>query len=169
MGTRRPSVEMRVTEYWMSVDRRGPDDCWLWTAYINEDGYGEFFFGGKMVGAHELAVTFSTGETRLPELDTCHSCGNPPCCNPAHLRFDTRQRNVDDMVRMGRNYRPPRMLSDDDIVMIRRRRAAGANQQDLAELYGVSSSFISMIVNGRKRADAGGPILSQRQYSRRTG
>lgn len=156
----------RVTEFWMSVDRRGNDECWPWTGYTNEDGYGEFFFGGRMVGAHELAVTFTTGELRLPQLDTCHSCGNPPCCNPGHLRFDTRQSNVDDTVRMGRLYRPQR-ISDDDVRLIRRRREAGAAQQDLAEQFGVSESYISQIVNGLARREAGGPVGTVRQYRRK--
>jgi DNA-binding XRE family transcriptional regulator len=158
---------IRVTEFWMSVDRGAPDECWPWTGYT-EDGYGRFLIDDRMIGAHELALSFSTGERRLPELDTCHSCNNPPCCNPAHLRFDTRQSNVDDMVRAGRQRTSAR-LSDDDVRMIRRRREAGANQDDLAEQFGVAASYISMIVNGKARAAAGGPIATDvaRRYFRK--
>jgi hypothetical protein len=155
----------RVTEFWMQVNRGLPSECWPWTGY-SEDGYGRFFWNGRMVGAHELAVTFTTGEVRLPELDTCHSCGNPICCNPAHLRFDTRRSNVDDAVQMGRHHRPESHLTDEDVRTIRSRRAAGASQKDLAEQFGVSQSFVSMVVNGKKRAAAGGPIASNREYRR---
>ena len=57
-------ITVRVTEFWRNVSTRAPGECWPWTGYLNEDGYGEFFFTGKMYGAHELAVTFSTGEIR---------------------------------------------------------------------------------------------------------
>lgn len=150
----------------MSVEIRGPDDCWPWKEYA-EDGYGQFFYEGRMFGAHELAVTFTTGERRLPKLDTCHSCGNPPCCNPAHLRFDTRQGNVDDTVRMGRNYHPAYRLTDDEVLLMRERRAAGAAQQDLAAQFGVSQGHVSMIVSGQRRAEVGGPLTPKRPYHRR--
>lgn len=165
-------VARRVTEFWSNVDATGgPDVCHLWTGYVNEDGYGMFFWDGRMVGAHELAVTFTTGEIRLPELDTCHSqnCVTRLCCNPAHLRFDTRQSNVDDAVAMGRNHRFPRRLDDATVCLIRRRREAGANQDDLAVHYDISASYVSQIVNGLARLEAGGPIADGRKYTRRAG
>ena len=85
-------------------------------------------------------------------MDTCHSCNNPICCNPRHLRFDTRQGNVDDMMAAGRNVSPPVKLSEGDIQTIRERIAAGAKQQDLADQYGVSNSLISMIKTGKRRS-----------------
>lgn len=166
MSTPDPAVLRRVTEFWMAVQRAGDDECWPWTGYVNEDGYGGFFFGGRMVGAHELAVTFSTGEVRLPQLDTCHSCGHRVCCNPRHLRFDTRQSNVGDTVRMGRNHRPQTRLTDADVRLLRERRAAGAAQIDLAEQFGISQGLVSMIINGHRRIEAGGPIATRRNYKR---
>ncbi len=76
----------RITEFWMNVSIADDEvECWPWTGY-KEDGYGRFFWDGRMVGAHELALTFTTGEVRAPGLDTCHRCNNPICCNPHHLR-----------------------------------------------------------------------------------
>ena len=159
-------LAVRVTAFWANVDRGEPDNCWPWTGYA-EDGYGRFCIDGRMVGAHELALTFTTGERRLPRLDTCHRCGNPICCNPGHLRFDTRKSNVDDTIRMGRARRF-RRLNDDAIRTIRERRHAGAAQEDLAAQFGVSASYVSTIVNGLARIEAGGPIGTKRQYARRS-
>ena len=145
------TIAAKVTAFWMQVDRRGPDECWPWTGYA-EKGYGRVFHEGRMVGAHELALTFTTGEVRAKGLDTCHGCNNPICCNPRHLRFDTRQGNVDDMMAAGRNSPPPVKLSESDLQTIRLRLAAGARQQDLADQYGVSNSMISMIKTGKRRA-----------------
>jgi hypothetical protein len=155
-------IAMRVTKFWQSVSIRADDECWPWTGYLNEDGYGEFFFANKMRGAHELAVTFTTGEVKDPGLDTCHSCDNPPCCNPRHLRFGTRLEYVADMIKRGRvragSARPFAKLTEAAVVEIRVRRANGAMQKSLAVDYGVSEAYISTIVNGLTWVRADGPI-----------
>ena len=138
----------RVTEFWMTVDRREADECWIWTGGVDRNGYGVFHFEGRNRPAHELALTFSTGEIRHKSLDTCHECANPPCCNPGHLRFDTRSSNVQDMLRHG-NHNPRRKLSDEEMRLILERRSLGARQQDLADQFGVCASTISKIVNGK--------------------
>lgn len=158
------TTEAKVTEFWGLVDSAtDPGGCWPWTGYV-EKGYGRFHFRGKMTGAHELALSFTSGEARLPGLDTCHSCDNPICCNPAHLRFDTRQGNVDDTTSRDRHARGERNghanLSDDDVLLIRKRVAAGATQKGLAEEYGVTPGMVSMIARGRRWAHVGGPIRS---------
>lgn len=157
---------MVVTRFWDQVRVGEPDQCWPWRG-DTDDGYGVFFYRGKMRRATELALSFTTGEARLPELDTCHSCDNPPCCNPSHLRFDTRLSNVQDMHERGRAYVPSRKLTNEQVVTIRRRRAAGARQSDLAAQYHVTDGLISQIVRGVRYADVGGPIESKRaQYKR---
>lgn len=154
-----------VTRYWSLVQRAGPDDCWPWSGDTDSAGYGIFFWHGKRHGAHELAVSFSTGEERGESLDTCHSCDNPPCCNPSHVRFDTRLSNVGEMHDRGRAPRSGR-LTDVQVVAIRERRAAGARQKDLAEQFGVTEGTISMIVRGIRWPNIGGPIQAERKYVR---
>ena len=92
-----------VSRFWRLIDQRDPAECWPWTGDTDK-GYGVFYYQGRMRRAHELALSFTTGEQRLPDLDTCHSCDNPICCNPAHLRFDTRRSNVADMHERGRPF-----------------------------------------------------------------
>lgn len=154
-----------ISRFWRLVDQKGSEECWPWLGDTNK-GYGVFFYGGKKVGAHELALSFTTGEKRLDSLDTCHSCDNPICCNPGHLRFDTRRSNVDDMHGRGRAPRAGK-LSDADILTIRERRAAGARQKDLADQYGVTDGQISVIVRGLQWSHVGGPIQSERKYIRK--
>ena len=153
-----------ISRFWRSITIGSDGDCWLWTGDTDDDGYGVFFYAGRMRRAHELALSFTTGEQRLPSLDTCHSCDNPPCCNPSHLRFDTRKSNVDDMASRGRGVTPNRKLTDEQIITIRERRASGARQSDLAEQYGVSDGQISMIVRGIRWPHIGGPIETERKY-----
>ena len=155
---------VRVTRFWALVDRRGPAECWPWRGDTSH-GYGVFYDGERIRPAHELALTYATGEKRLPELDTCHACDNPPCCNPAHLRFDTRRSNVADMVDRGRAATPGRKLTDEQIITNRERRASGAPQKTLSEQFGVSDGLISMIVRGIRWPNVGGPIQSNRKAS----
>ena len=98
-------------------------------------------------------------------MDTCHSCDNPRCVNPEHLRFDTRQSNVREMYERGRAPRQGR-LSDQDVVLIRMRRAAGARQKDLARDFGITDGQVSMIVRGKRWPNVGGPIETERRNYR---
>lgn len=160
-----------VSRFWRSVQTQGADECWPWTGDTDSDGYGIFFYAGRTRPAHELALSFSTGEVRSDGLDTCHSCDNPPCCNPAHLRFGTRQSNVDDMFARNRaqigEASTHAKLSNRIVLEIRTRRAAGARQKDLAQQYGISAAYVSDIVNGLTWQEAGGPVTGKSKRAKR--
>lgn len=154
-----------VSRFWRLVDTRGDDECWPWMGDTDRGGYGTFYYRGSRHGAHELALSFTTGETRHPKLETCHSCDNPPCCNPTHLRFDTRASNIAEMHARGR-ARNGAKLTPELVRLIRERRALGARQSDLAEEFGITDGQISMIVRGLRWPEAGGPIQIERKYHR---
>lgn len=91
--------------FWEKVDRRGPDECWMWTASRRALGYGQIRIGGKSRKAHRVAYELANGP--IPAgMAVLHGCDNPPCVNPAHLRAGTMTDNVRDMVTRGRCYRP---------------------------------------------------------------
>lgn len=152
-----------VTRFWTLIDQSS--DCWEWQGDLDKDGYGVFFWKGRKFGAHQLALSFTSGEMKLPGLDTCHSCDNPACCNPDHIRFDTRRSNVADMHKRGRAVSPAARLTAEQVVTIRERRAHGATQKTLAEQFGLSPAYVSEIVRGITWKDAGGPI--QAKYGQR--
>jgi hypothetical protein len=169
-----PSLDeaVAVSRFWRSVDVREDDQCWPWKGDQDGKGYGIFTYRGVRRPAHELARSFSVGELRPHGFDTCHSCDVPLCCNPMHLRFGTRQENVNDMWERGRGLRgdahPDVKVSDHLVREIRERRALGARQADLAAEYGVSAAYVSEIVNGLVRQDAGGPITGRSKRTKRT-
>ena len=74
------------TLFWQKV-AKGPD-CWEWTAAKNADGYGSFWHNGAMVGAHRLSYAWEHGP--IPDgMQVDHTCLNPPCVNPSHMRLAT--------------------------------------------------------------------------------
>lgn len=161
-----------VSRFWRAVDIRGDGECWPWKGDRDANGYGLFTYHGVRRPAHELARSFSVGELRPHGFDTCHSCDVPLCCNPTHLRFGTRQDNVNDMWDRGRGLSgersPGAKLSNQLAREIRERRALGARQIDLAAEYGVSAAYISEIVNGLVWQAAGGPITGRSKRTKRT-
>lgn len=100
---RRPLIE-RFSE---KVDRKGPDECWLCTAAVNNKGYGLIGNGkkpSKQVLAHRLAYQLHYGafdET----LHVLHRCDTPRCCNPKHLFLGTHKENMADCKAKGRHHK----------------------------------------------------------------
>lgn len=80
---------------WEKVERRDPDECWPWTAYVRPSGYACIRRGAPErgeIGVHVAAFILTYGP--VPdgrEID--HTCDNPICCNPAHLRAATHAEN----------------------------------------------------------------------------
>lgn len=85
--------------FWASLDRSG--ECWPFTGYRDENGYGVLRFQGKSVLAHRLAFTLANGVID-PDLYVLHSCDNPPCCRPKHLSQGTQLDNMIDAACKGR-------------------------------------------------------------------
>lgn len=158
-----------VERYEKKRVRSGPDECWLWTGARHKSGHGEFFVSRERgrVRAHTYALELETGVPCPPGKEGCHHCDNPPCCNPAHLYYGTRQDNVDDMWRRGRGAcgeaAGSAKLTEEQIVEMRVRFAAGETLLKLAADYGVSDSSVSMIANGLRWAHAGGPIVTRKR------
>lgn len=103
---------MRVsidTRFWSKVAIGEPDACWEWQGG-GPPGYGRFTVrckggGQKTFGAHRLAYMLVYGP--IPEgFDVCHSCDNPPCVNPFHLRADTKSSNSKECYAKGRRQPP---------------------------------------------------------------
>lgn len=87
-------------KFWSRVDIRTDDECWEWQKSKTQ-GYGDVWIDGKIWKAHRYAW-FLTHQ-RHTSLMILHSCDNPPCCNPKHLREGTNQDNMDDLVMRGRH------------------------------------------------------------------
>lgn len=86
-----------VARFWSKV-RYGPD-CWEWTGTPSQ-AYGLFMLRGKSRKAHRIAYELTHGP--IGAFILLHSCDNPRCVRPAHLRPGTHLDNTLDAVQKGR-------------------------------------------------------------------
>lgn len=80
--------------FWQKVDKRGPDDCWPWTASLDSKGYGQIYsgHGNKNMQGHSASMLIH-GHKLPAGKEWDHICKDRTCVNPAHLRAVTHREN----------------------------------------------------------------------------
>lgn len=80
--------------------------CWLWTGSLTRGGYGHI---RDMVGdnwgmrrAHRVSYELNKGDIPQGKV-IMHTCDNPLCVNPSHLKVGTNLENTRDKVSKGRH------------------------------------------------------------------
>jgi hypothetical protein len=141
--------------FWSKVDKSG--DCWVWTAgrFLNKKGvytYGMFTIRTRAKYAHRIAWELVHGP--IPRgLRVLHSCDNPPCVRPDHLRLGTDADNRRDAMERHRLRRREAnhktKLTEAKVVAIKRRWNEGEIARVLAADHGVTVAAIFRIVSGR--------------------
>ena len=149
----RPRLSLTTPEYlrrYMS-DRATPcaSGCIEWNGGRSGDRYGTVRVDGRDRGAHRVSLCLATGKPIDHPLHALHSCDNPGCINPEHLRWGTPQENADDISirhRMPRgSQRPESKLTENDVRFIR---ASKRPTRELAEFFGVAHSTMNQIRRG---------------------
>lgn len=107
--TRRPSDKISDAQYFEKLKSQCKLDengCWIWQGCIPKPPprhYGETCYRAKNWRAHRLAYFLTKGE--IPKgMVVMHTCDNPPCCNPEHLKLGTHLENMADCRAKGRYY-----------------------------------------------------------------
>jgi hypothetical protein len=125
---------------------------------------------GKRIGAHRYAWQLAHPNDAIAEgMRVLHRCDNRRCVNGDHLFLGTPKDNMQDMARKGRagarrgEANGFARLADAQVRDIRERFANAPKrwglQRQLAAEFGVHQTLISLIVGGRMRLDAGGPVV----------
>lgn len=153
-GKELDDIQRRLESRLTKNERTG---CLEWNGYRMPKGYGSFRVGGRHGRtelAHRLAWELARGPM-MPGLCVMHTCDNPRCCNPGHLKAGTLATNNADMKAKGRANRMRTVwgethgrakITSEDVANIRGSEERGI---DLAARYGLSKSTISAIQRRR--------------------
>lgn len=125
--------------------------CWEWKGRINKFGYGQISIGNTEFLAHRAAYFLSNGKLDT-ELCVMHTCDNPKCCNPSHLKAGTHAENMADMKAKGRrkgittgDKNGRSKLNKLAAEKIRELKSSGAKLKDIAIQFGVGISTVSRV------------------------
>lgn len=136
-----------VRRFWSKVDKSG--ECWVWTASLQNKGYGQFQMRGKMMLAHRVSWELENGP--IPDNQcVLHRCDNRKCVRTAHHFLGTKADNNADMhskgrARAGRNV--TRIKSETFEAI--RDEAKRHSRRDVAIQFGLSKSHIARIIRGQ--------------------
>ncbi len=141
--------------FWSKVNIKSESECWEYIGWITKKGYGQFEINHKQEYAHRVAWTLVNGE--IPDgVLICHTCDNPPCCNPSHLFKGTKKDNSDDMIIKGRAVHQQgeshgmAKLTEIDVITIRVLNQTGISAYRIAKIYGRGITTVSDIIHKRK-------------------
>ena len=124
--------------------------CWEWQAFkMKRNGYGFFRTPTRHELAHRVAYRLFVAPL-IDGLDVMHSCDNPGCVNPEHLRQGTHKENMEDCSLKGRNSFGEKhgKLTDEQVKFAVESHLL---QREVAEIIGCTQSYVSELRRGGTR------------------
>ncbi len=103
MRTCEEELERAIAFWHAHVIRRS--GCWGWTAARDKDGYGTVSFARAPKRATHIAWAAIHGNLPPKGMLVMHTCDNPECTNPDHLRLGTHKDNMQDKIAKKRDLR----------------------------------------------------------------
>ena len=145
--------------FWRHVDIKSYKECWIWKGLLTARRYGSFplFKNGRVLSKSAHRIAFALAHRFMPEevkdWHILHSCDNPPCVNPNHLRLGTPQDNSWDAWERDRhpagdNHHRSKLTSK-QVTYIRQLIRKGTPLQQIAKKYGVVGPTIAAIRDKR--------------------
>lgn len=145
------ALNQASTRFWSHVQKS--DGCWLWTSYCLRDGYGLFDVLKKKYRAHRVSWILIHQAQPEEGVFILHSCDNPKCVNPDHLRPGDAADNARDAVERGRvGWQMKPKLTESDVAAIKIALSHGESKSSLARKFGVHRTNIGAIARGETSA-----------------
>ena len=142
-----------IEDIWSYIDiKQDINVCWLWKkSTADKRGYGQTHFNGKHYRSHRLIFELTNGY--LPH-SVMHTCDNPTCCNPSHLKAGDYLSNNRDRATKGRSN-PKRgedyklsKLKNSDIIYIRQSyKDKKHTMLELASIFKIHRNYVSDIIH----------------------
>ena len=108
--------------------------------------------GTRRLSVHRLVLEAFLGLCP-PGSEACHANGCRTDNNVANLRWDTRKNNHHDKIAHGTTIRGGKVfgakLTEADVLEIRRLVESGHRQQNVADIYGIAQTNVSLIARGK--------------------
>ncbi|NJL54616.1 hypothetical protein HC928_05035 [bacterium] len=145
-----PKPANKLEDVFKFINMHGGDKtvCWEWTRESKGGGRDNrpyFDVDGRKTLAYRIVYELVHGVRIPPRKMMCHSCDNPRCCNPYHVRPCDHVENMNDMKTRQRHG-----LTHHAVKAIRKQIEQGKlTQQQIADMWGVSRESISAIKNER--------------------
>lgn len=144
-----------IENFHAKMDTVNHGDCWFWTGTKIKGGYGMFRYKGRMHLAHRVAFDIYKGGFP-PEV--MHTCDNPSCVRPAHLKAGNHALNMADMAQKGRHRswdmsgaaNGMAKLSVEQVKQIQELRASGMKLAAIGTQFGISETHVCSISKGRR-------------------
>lgn len=134
------------------VEAAQPANCVIWP-YNKNKGYAEGKMYGRSIRINRFVCQKYNGEPPSADHVAAHSCDNPMCIAPWHIRWATHQENMQDRQNRNRQQRGSRhycaKLTESDIPIIRSRRRRGEALDEIAATYEVNVNTVMAVVLGK--------------------
>lgn len=145
-----------IPRFHSKYKRRKSNQCWLWEASL-VDGYGQFSIRSIGYRANRVAYLIAKGKLPTNQL-VRHTCRNPRCVNPRHLKLGSHTDNRRDAVRHGTAHfnfesganNPNAKLTTEEVKQLRLL-AKTHTQARIASIMGLPKTTVSQIIRKVRR------------------
>lgn len=145
--------------FWSKVEKSdNKTECWNWKAATRskKDRYGIFRIGDKNYIASRVSWKLSNGKFPPKGIIVRHTCDNPLCVNPNHLKTGTTKDNSEDMVKRDRSLRGQKhhnsKIADTDAIQIIELLNKGLYPEEISKKLNIPRTIVSSVKTGKSWA-----------------
>ena len=135
--------------FWKHVIKGEVNACWNWLGAKNQHGYGRLLVNKSPLYAHRISWELHKGPLQA-SVHLLHTCDNPSCVNPEHLKLGTQSDNMQDCFK--KNRHPSAKITYEEAAEIRNLyKNTVTSYEALGRKYGVTGRTINYIINEGRR------------------